>query len=328
MKTIHTDIARIGMGCWAIGGPFTAGTESWGYGHADDEQSKQTIHAALDAGIQLFDTAPAYGAGHSERLLGHALKGRHDAVIVTKLGLAIDESKRQILGEQTEPDSVAVAIEGSLERLQRERIDVMLLHLNTLSVEKAEGIFAELEKAVQAGKVGTFGWSTDFPNSIEQTAHGEFYNVVEHGMNIFMDVPTIQNTVRKHDLTALIRSPLAMGVLTGKYGPDSVQPENDIRSTDAHWMEYFDKGRPSADYLANLNALRELLQSDGRTLAQGALCWLLAKETFNVPVPGARTPEQAIENAGAIQFGPLDDNAMQEIERLLVRAPEGEPRER
>lgn len=328
MTLFENDIARVGMGCWAIGGPFTAGTESWGYGDANDEQSEETIHAALDAGIQLFDTAPAYGAGHSERLLGKALKNRHDAVIVTKLGLAIDEVSRQILGEDSQPGSVASAIEGSLERLQRERIDVMLLHLNTLSVERAEGIFTELEKAVQAGKVGAYGWSTDFPESIAQTAHGASYKVVEHGMNIFMDVPTVQNTVRQHELTALIRSPLAMGVLTGKYGPDSVQPENDIRSTDAHWMEYFDKGRPSADYLANLNALRELLQSDGRTLAQGALCWLLAKESFNVPVPGARTPDQAIENAGAIQCGPLSDTVMQEIETMVVRAPEGEPRER
>ncbi len=316
------------MGCWAIGGPFTAGVESWGYGDANDEQSEKTIHAALDAGIQLFDTAPAYGAGHSERLLGRALKRRQDAVLVTKLGLCINEGTREILGEETEPECVATAIENSLERLQREHIDVMLLHLNTLSVEKAEGIFMELEKAVKAGKVGSYGWSTDFPDNIAQTAHGESYEVVEHGMNIFMDVPTIQSTVREHKLTALIRSPLAMGVLSGKYGPDSVQPENDIRSTDAQWMEYFDKGRPSAQYLTNLNILRELLQSDGRTLAQGALCWLLAKESFNTPVPGARTPDQAIENAGAIQFGPLSEAVMQEIETLVLRAPEGEPRER
>lgn len=328
MKFLNTDVAPIGMGCWAIGGPFRAGSESWAYANTNDEQSQRTLHAALDAGVQVFDTAPAYGAGHSERLLGSALKGRHDAVIVTKLGVGIDEKTRQVTGEDIDPGNVSIAIEASLARLQRERIDVMLLHLNSLAVEKADGIFDAMEQAVTAGKLGAFGWSTDYPASVEHMVNRESFKFVEHGMNILMDVPTIQATVRQNKLTAFIRSPLAMGVLTGKYGPNSTMSKDDIRSSDAEWMEYFSDGRPSGDYLAKLEALRELLQVDGRTLVQGVLGWLLAKSEFNLPVPGARTPEQVIENAGAIEHGPLPDNVMQEIETLIIRPPEGEPRDR
>lgn len=328
MKFMKNDVARIGMGCWAIGGPFSAGTESWAYANTNDDQSVRTLHAALDAGVQLFDTAPAYGAGHSERLLGNALKGVHDAFVVTKLGVGIDEKTRQVVGQDAEPDNVSTAIEASLGRLQRERIDVLLLHLNSLAVEKADRLFDAMEKAVAAGKVGAIGWSTDYPANVEHMANRASFKFVEHGMNILMDVPTIQNTVKQHNLTAFIRSPLAMGVLTGKYAPDSVMSKNDIRSSDAQWMEYFSNGRPSKDYLTRLETLRELLQSDGRTLVQGVLGWLLAKAEYNIPVPGARTPEQAIENAGAIEHGPLSDDVMLEIETLIERPPEGEPRDR
>lgn len=328
MNVLNNEIARIGMGCWAIGGPFSAGTESWAYTNTNDEQSVRTLHAALDGGVQVFDTAPAYGAGHSERLLGNALKGRHDAFVVTKLGVGIDEKAQQVVGEDTDPDTVSSAIEASLERLQRERIDVLLLHLNSLAVGKADKLFDAMEKAVVEGKVGAIGWSTDYPANIEHMVGREPFRFVEHGMNILMDVPTIQTTVRDNNLTAFIRSPLAMGVLTGKYGPESTMSKDDIRSSGAEWMEYFNAGRPSKEYLSRLEALRELLQVDGRTLVQGVLGWLLAKAEFNIPVPGARTPEQAKENAGAIEHGPLSDNVMEEIETLITRPPEGAPRDR
>ena len=328
MKVLDKDIPRIGMGCWAIGGPFSAGNESWAYSNTNDKQSERAIRAALDTGVRIFDTAPAYGAGHSERLLGNALKDQHDALVVTKLGISIDSDRRKVVGEDTNADNVETAVDASLKRLQRERIDILLLHLNSLSIDKAGAIFSAMEKAVQAGKVRTFGWSTDYPASVESMTNLPNFTVVEHGMNIFMDVPTIQSAVESKGLLALIRSPLAMGVLTGKYDASSRMPENDIRSSDAQWMEYFENGRPSHDYLANLDNIRELICSDGRTLAQGALCWLLAKCEFNLPVPGARTPEQALENAGAIQAGPLPENIMHEIEALIDRTPEGLPRDR
>ena len=91
MNFLGTDIAPLGMGCWPIGGALYAGEQPLGYVGADDKASIRTIHAALDGGITLFDTAAAYGTGHSERLLAHALKDRSEALIVTKIGIGIDE---------------------------------------------------------------------------------------------------------------------------------------------------------------------------------------------------------------------------------------------
>ena len=136
-------------------------------------------------------------------------------------------------------------------------------------------------------------------------------------MNLFVDVPTIQSTVREHGLVAFLRSPLAMGLLTGKYDEETIMPDTDVRSVNKDKRDYFQDAKPAAAHLRNLSAIRELLQTGGRTLAQGALCWLLAKSGRNMPIPGARTAKQAEENAQALTFGPLPVSVMSEIETLM-----------
>lgn len=328
MKLLGHDIAPLGMGCWAIGGPFYAGEQSLGYANTDDATSTRTIHAAVDAGIRLFDTANVYGAGHSERLLGAALKDRPDALIVSKLGMAFDERTKQVLPDDTDPAHVEAAIDASLSRLQRDRIDIMLLHLNALSVELAAPMFDAMERARQRGKIRAYGWSTDFPASAEAMAGRDGFVGVEHAMNVFADVPTIQAVAERNDLVAFIRSPLAMGILTGKFDAASKIPRNDIRAKDPDWNDYFEDRRVSPHYLSDLAAIRDLLRSGGRTLSQGALGWLMAKSPRNLPIPGARTAEQVQDNAGAIELGPLPAEVMAEIETRIARDPEGEPRSR
>lgn len=328
MKLLGSEIAPLGMGCWPIGGPFYAGDQPLGYAEAEDGESLRTIHAALDSGIRLFDTAAVYGAGNAERLLGIALKDRPDAMVISKIGMGFDEQTKQVLGDETEPASVLPAIERCLRRLQRDCIDVMLLHLNELPVAAARPLFEEMAKAREAGKIRAFGWSTDFPESAEAMAGTEGFLGIEHAMNVFIDVPTVQATVERHDLVAFIRSPLAMGVLTGKFGPDSRMADDDIRSTEAVWRDYFAGGRVMPKYLERLEAVRELLTTGGRSLAQGALGWLLAKSPRNVPLPGARTVAQIQDSAGVLAQGPLPGNVMAEIETLLPRDPEGMPRAR
>jgi len=328
MRRFGKDVSAIGMGCWAIGGPFYAGDAPYGYSNVDDAQSTRTIHAALDAGITLFDTANVYGAGHSERLLGAALKGRQDLTIVSKLGMAFDEETKQVHGHDADPANVATAIDDSLTRLQRDHIDVMLLHINALPVAQARPIFEAMEAARQAGKIGAFGWSTDFPQSAASMVDMEGFVCIENAMNVFVDVPTIQKTVETHDLISLIRSPLAMGVLTGKYDAGAMVPTDDVRGVNRDFNDYFQDRKVPQKYLKNIEAIREALQTGGRTLAQGALCWLLAKSEHNLPLPGAKTVAQITENAGAMGFGPLPGHVMDEIERLIDRDPEGAPRER
>lgn len=328
MNFLGSDIAPLGMGCWAIGGAFYAGDQSLGFANVNDETSIRTVHAALEAGIRLFDTAAVYGAGHSEELLSIALEKHPDALVISKLGTSFDEQSKQVLGDETDSAAVIPAINASLRRLQRDRIDVMLLHLNSLSVELATPIFEQMEKARQAGKIRAYGWSTDFPASVAAMAEMEGFIGVEHAMSVFMDVPTIQSTVEKKDLFAFIRSPLAMGILTGKFDEASVLPGDDVRSMNTDRRDYFHDGKVDPKYLKNLAAIRELLQAGGRSLSQGALGWLMAKSERNLPLPGARNVEQVQDNAGAIELGPLSAEVMSEIEKLIRRDPEGEPRAR
>ena len=328
MKLLGTEVAPLGMGCWPIGGPFYAGDQPLGYSNVDDAESQCTIHAAWEGGIRLFDTAAVYGAGHAERLLGSALRNRADAIIVSKIGMGFDEESKRVLEDETNPASVLPAIERCLKRLQRDCVDVMLLHLNALPVEVAAPIFEEMEKARRAGKIRAFGWSTDFPSSAEAMAGMAGYLGVEHAMNVFIDAPSIQATVERNDLIAFIRSPLAMGILTGKFDQRSKLPSDDVRSTDAPWRDYFRDGRVTPKYLDRLAAVRELLRTGGRTLAQGALCWLMAKSDRNIPLPGARTVAQVRDNAGALAHGKLPEEIMDEIETLVQREPEGEARPR
>jgi len=322
MKFLDQEIAPLGMGCWPIGGPMFLGNQPLGYANADDAESIRTIHAALAAGMTLFDTAAAYGAGHAERLLASALKDRPEALIVTKIGFVIDEDSKQLSFDEPEPEAVLPAIDRCLARLGRDRIDLMLLHQNGLSLDRAQAVFDEIEKARQAGKIRSYGWSTDFSERTSAVAGRQHFVAVEHAMNVLIEAPRMQNVARRHQLTALIRSPLAMGLLTGKYGASAVISTNDIRATSNLVVKYFEDARANPAFLDQLDAVRELLTTDGRSLVQGAIGWLWAKGDMNIPIPGARTVEQ-IEGIGeSLSFGALPDHVMAEIDRLIERDPE------
>jgi len=328
MNILGNEIAPLGMGCWAIGGAFYAGEQSLGFANVNDKTSIRTVHAALEADIQLFDTAAVYGAGHSERLLGKALKNHPDALVMSKLGTSFDEQSKQVLDDDRDSANVMTAINSSLQRLQRDCIDVMLLHLNSLSVALASPIFEQMELARSAGKIRAYGWSTDFPASAAEMADLEGFIGVEHVMSVFIDVPSMQSVIEQNNLIAFIRSPLAMGILTGKFDQNSVLPTDDVRSMNSERRDYFHDGKVASRYLHNLESIRELLKTGGRSLSQGALGWLMAKSANNIPLPGARNVEQIQDNAGAIDFGPLPNEVMTEIEQLIERDPEGEARAR
>ena len=276
-----------------------------GYAEAEDGESLRTIHAALEAGIRLFDTAAVYGAGNAERLLGIALKDRPDAMVISKIGMGFDEETKQVLGDETEPAAVLPAIERCLRRLQRDCIDVMLLHLNELPVEAARPLFEEMAKARKAGKIRAFGWSTDIPESAAAMAGLEGFIGIEHAMNVFIDVPSIQATVERHDLVAFIRSPLAMGVLTGKFGP-GVQDGRRRHPLHRRRLAGLLRRRPGDAEVPGKARGGERAPDQRRPdLAQGALGWLLAKSPRNVPLPGARTVAQIQDSAGVLAQGPL-----------------------
>ena len=325
MQFLGKDIQPLGMGCWPIGGAMYVGDSSVGYTHATDDESLRTIHAALDHGITLFDTAAAYGAGHSERLLGKALKGNPDAIVVTKIGIGVDEDTRQLTFGDTDPARVEPAVDDCLRRLDRDCIDMVLLHDNALPVAEAAPLFDALEDMREVGRIRSYGWSTDFSESAAAVADRPGFVAVEHAMNVFVAPPRIQKLTREKGLTALIRSPLAMGLLTGKYDAKSKMDANDIRAGDVMVIKYYKDGRPNPEFLDTLNAVRDLLTTDGRTLIEGALGWLWAKGDHVVPIPGARTVEQITGLAGALRHGPLPQNVINEIETLIERDPDDAP---
>jgi aryl-alcohol dehydrogenase-like predicted oxidoreductase len=315
------EVSPMGLGCWAIGGPFWEGTTPLGWGEVDDEESIRAIHAGLDLGITLFDTANVYGAGHSERVLGRALDGkRSQAVIATKFNAVFDESTRQVTGSDATPAGIRAACEASLRRLNTDAIDLYQFHDNGFPADKAEPVREALEALVKDGKIRAYGWSTDFPERAEVFAQGPKCTAIQLQLNVLDDNPPVIELCEKYDLAALNRGPLAMGLLTDRYTAGTRTAIDDVRGQKSpEWMKYFKDGKPSAEWLGKRDAVRAILTSGGRTLAQGALAWLWARSPQTLPIPGFRTVEQVKENAAAMQFGPLINEQMVEIDRLLDR---------
>jgi aryl-alcohol dehydrogenase-like predicted oxidoreductase len=313
------EVSALGLGCWAIGGPFWAGETPLGWGKVDDAESIRAIHRALDLGVTFFDTANVYGAGHSERVLAQALAGRRDQVVIaSKFNALFDEDTRQVTGSDTSPAGIRRACEGSLRRLDTDYIDVYLFHDNGFPPEKAQPVRDTLEALVKEGKIRVYGWSTDFPKSAEYFAQGEHCAAIEAQLNVLDDNPAIVSVCEQHNLALINRGPLAMGLLTGKYAIGTGVSIDDVRGQKSpEWMKYFKDGQPNPEFLKKIAAVREILMSNGRTLAQGALAWLWGRSENNIPIPGFRTVKQVEENAKAMQFGPLTQSQVEEIDALI-----------
>jgi len=316
------EVSALGMGCWAIGGPFWSGITPLGWGVVDDEESIRAIHQAIDLGVNLFDTANVYGAGHSERVLARAFAGRRaQVVIATKFNAVFDETTRQVTGSSTSPEGIRQACEDSLRRLQTDYIDLYQFHDNGFPADKAAPIRETLESLVSAGKIRAYGWSTDYPERAEVFAQGPHCSAVQLQLNVLDDNPALIALCERHNLAALNRGPLAMGLLTDKYTAQVKIAADDVRGEKSpDWMKYFKGGQPNPEWATKRNAVREILTSKGRSLAQGALAWNWARSQQTLPIPGFRTVAQVQENAGAMRFGPLTPEQMREINELLERA--------
>lgn len=316
------EVSALGMGCWAIGGPFWSGQTPQGWGDVDDEESIRAIHAAIELGVNLFDTANVYGAGHSEKVLARAFEDcRSQVVIATKFNAVFNETTRQVTGSDTSPEGIHAACEESLRRLNTDYIDLYQFHDNGFPADKAAPIRETLEELIREGKIRSYGWSTDFNERAEVFAQGPNCSAVQLQLNVLDDNPAMITLCEKYNLAALNRGPLAMGLLTDKYTSGKKIAVEDVRGEKGpDWMKYFKDGQPNPEWTTRRDAIREILTSKGRSLAQGALAWNWARSEKTLPIPGFRTVAQVQENAGAMQFGPLTPDQMNEIEKLLERA--------
>ena len=308
----------IGLGCWAIGGHFTLDGKPDGWGEIDDEQSIRAIRLGLEIGASLIDTADAYGTGHSEEVIGRALVGRRaDAIVATKFGYTYDRAARALIGTNVSPAYIERACAASLERLRTDYIDLYQIHVGELSDDQADAAGEALERLVEKGAVRFWGWSTDNAAAAKRMVKFPHFVAVQQELNVFTDGADMLAMCEGNDLASLNRSPLAMGFLTGKFGSQSRLPQGDVRAAGHGWVRFFEDGRPRADYLRRLAEVRELLTTGGRTLAQGALGWILARSPNTFPIPGFKTEKQVRENLAALEMGPLPPATMAQIAELL-----------
>jgi len=312
-------VSAMGLGCLAIGGPWTHNGEYFHNGEVNDDESIRAIHKALELGINFFDTAANYGAGHSERLLGKAIAEQRDEVIIaTKFGYYVNEETKSVRSYKNS-DEVASYIrkdcETSLRRLNTDYIDLYQFHVNDYPVEKASVVRDVLEDLVSEGMIQGYGWSTNNLDSARVFAQGKHCMAIQHHLNVIQDFPEMLALCNEFNIASINRGPLGRGLLTGKYNINSKFGENDWRNSDYFRNVYM------PPILGKIDSIKEILSSDGRTLVQGALAWIWARNGCTIPIPGFRTSAQVEENAKALEFGPLSIESMKQIAEILGRDP-------
>ncbi len=312
-------VSALGLGCWAIGGPWTFNGDPAGWGEVDDDESIRAIRRALDLGVTLFDTADVYGCGHSERVLGRALAGRRDDVVIsTKVGNVFDEQTRTGGGSDLSPEYLRRACDASLRRLGTDRIDVYLIHDGFRSPQDVPAVLDVLEELVDSGKVRWYGSSVSDPAIVRAMAEGPHMVAAQHELSVLRGELETLRVAEELGLASLNRTPLAMGLLSGRYRPDVLPPDDDVRRN-SPWWDFFTEGAMER-WLERIAGVRAELTADGRSLVQGALGWIWGRSPATIPLPGFRTVAQVEENAAAASYGPLPPERMDRVRALL-----GEP---
>jgi aryl-alcohol dehydrogenase-like predicted oxidoreductase len=308
-------VSAIGLGCNAIGGPIwdrsMRADLPIGYGNVDDTQSVQAIRRALELGITFFDTADEYGCGHSERILARALGAQSSSVVISsKFGITFNERTREITGQDASPAYIRKACEASLRRLKRDWIDIYLLHIRDLSYDRAEHALETLEELVAEGKIRWYGWSTDDVERARFFNRGRHCAVIEHRLNLLLDAAEMLALCEELDLASVNRIPLLMGILSGRYHRHHLPPQDDVRSL------FFDH-KAFLEDLDKVERVKTVLTKHGRSMAQGALAWILARSQRAVPIPGFRTVEQVEDNAGVFSVPPMTQDDLDQIQALV-----------
>jgi len=157
------EVSEAGFGCWAIGGPLSLNGRPDGWGDVDDEESVAALRRGLELGVTFFDTADVYGAGHSEQVLGRALAGHRDEVVIaTKFGYTFDPGQRAITGQDTSPAYIRQACRASLRRLGTDRIDLYQLHVGDLPAARAQDVAGTLDGLAADGLIRGYGYGREY----------------------------------------------------------------------------------------------------------------------------------------------------------------------
>ena len=302
-------VSEIGFGGWAIGGPAEASGMPLGWGKTSDDDSLAAIRRARELGVTFFDTADSYGFGRSESLLGIVLSRiRQDVVIATKVGNARTSTGH--FKKDFTKQHIFHAVDGSLKRLRTDYIDIYQLHNPSIDDLRHEHIQEAMDRLQEIGKIRYWGVSvTTVEEGLEIVRNGwghvlqVLYNVLnqEPAMNLF---PIAQ----KSGYGIIARVPLASGLLTGKFRQDAMFGADDVRQS-------FLTARRLQEVTARVDEVRAIIGGAARTLAEGALRFVLADAAVSTVIPGARSAHQVETNVAASD-GRLPADV---VERLRTR---------
>lgn len=301
-------VSAIGLGTWQLG-------TRWG-DPFDHDEALRILEAADEAGITFIDTADVYNGGKSEETIGEYISAHPDKFYVTtKCGRRL----KPHTAEMYTPDAVAGFIEGSLERLRMERLDMVLLHCPPTSVYARDDIFSELERQKKLGKIAGYGVSIQqVDEGIQAMEYG--ISAMEVIFNMFRMKPLdkLLPEAYKKQIGIIARVPLASGILTGKFTKDTVFGEKDHRTFNRDGAS-FDKGETfsGVPYDIGLEAADELKKLFGTdNLAPIAIRWILMHPEVSVVIPGASRAVQVKENVKAAEQEPLTDAQMQAVKDI------------
>lgn len=290
--------SEIGLGCWQLGGDF---------GPVEDDRAFQILEAAVDNGINFFDTADVYGNGRSERLIGEYFREQQQKpLIATKYGRSGD-----VYPDKYSEDSLRRHVEEALERLNVECLDLLQLHCVPLVLIERQEIFDWLRRIQEEGLITAFGASVE--SIAEAMACLEQPDVVSLQIifNIFRQKPLqqIMPKALEQNVAIIVRLPLASGLLSGRFTADTQFAETDHRHYNRNG-EFFSVGEtlagiPLETGVALVEELKTLLPQE-RTLAASALRWILDYPAVTTIIAGASNPNQVAQNAMAASLPPLD----------------------
>jgi aryl-alcohol dehydrogenase-like predicted oxidoreductase len=294
-------VSAIGLGTMVHAGHF---------GPMKDEESLAAIDAALDLGVNFIDTSDAYGAGYSETLLGQALKGRRDKIILaTKGGNIMTGPERGKTNFSA--DYIGRVMDESLERLQTDFVDVYQLHNPNVDVIRNGDVWELLERRKQEGKVRHYGVSINKIDEALAALEGGLSDTIQLEYNLLVQEPAekVFPLAQKKNVAIIARVPLRRGLLTGKLKPEDQQrfQKDDVRARNF-------AGDVFPKELAKVEKLR-FLEKPGRSLAQAAIAFCLAHPAVRVVIPGARDGRQARENAAAADVH-LSQDELKKISEL------------